>query len=141
MIVYDLICPAHHRFEGWFPSAAGFIAQQESRTLTCPVCGDFDVQRLPSSRVNKEVGEKQEEDAPRKAPLNKEALAQAVIDYVLTHTEDVGTQFADRARRMHRGDEPAKNIRGTTSKPEAEALAEEGVTVYQLPVPPKENWH
>ena len=139
MIVYDLICSARHRFEGWFPSAEGYAAQKESGELTCPVCGDSSVERLPSaSRINKEVGKKKE---TRETPVDKEALVQAMIDYVFAHTEDVGGEFADEARRMHYGEAPARNIRGVASKTETQELDEEGITVFQLPVPPGEGWH
>lgn len=139
MIVYDLICSAQHRFEGWFPSARGFAAQKDSGAVTCPVCGDSSVEKLPSaSRINREVGDRSEQP---EAPVNKEALVQAMVDYVLANTEDVGTEFAGEARRMHNGDAPARNIRGMTSRADADQLAEEGIAVYPLPVPPREGWH
>lgn len=139
MIVYDLICSAQHRFEGWFPSAEGFVAQKDSGAVTCPVCGDSSVEKLPSaSRINSEVGEKRK--APE-TPVDKAALVQAMVEYVLANTEDVGAEFSSEARRMHYGEAPERNIRGVTSRGEAEELAEEGIAVHQLPIPPRKGWN
>ena len=53
MLVVDLSCAHGHRFEGWFGSADDLASQQAQGLLTCPVCGDGQVTRLPSaSRIN-----------------------------------------------------------------------------------------
>ena len=36
MIRYTLSCKAEHRFESWFPSAAGFDALLTAGQLACP---------------------------------------------------------------------------------------------------------
>lgn len=139
MIVYDLICSAQHRFEGWFPSAEGFVAQKDSGAVTCPVCGDSIVERLPSaSRINREVGDRPQQS---EVPVNKKALVQALVEYVLANAEDMGAEFAGEARRIHYGEAAARNIRGVASKAEADDLAEEGISVYPLPIPPRDGWH
>ncbi len=50
----------------------------------------------------------------------------------LAQVEDVGSRFAEEARRMHRGDAPERSIRGRASKVEAEQLREEGIPVLAL---------
>src|SRR6266446_1907640 len=47
MIVFNLTCGNDHPFEGWFGSTADFEQQQQSKLLSCPVCG--------SDRVNKAI--------------------------------------------------------------------------------------
>lgn len=49
MLVVDLACPQGHRFEGWFASADDLASQQARGLVSCPVCGDLHVQRLPSA--------------------------------------------------------------------------------------------
>ncbi len=49
MLVVDLSCPHGHRFEGWFASADDLASQQARGLVSCPVCGDPHVQRLPSA--------------------------------------------------------------------------------------------
>jgi len=54
---------------------------------------------------------------------------------ILNNTEDVGTRFAEEARRIHYGERDAKAIRGQTTPAEREALADEGIEVFTLPIP------
>lgn len=72
-------------------------------------------------------------------PAGQNAAEQAAflkaLRHVLAHTEDVGTRFADEARRMHYGEQEARSIRGQTSAREAMELMEEGIEVMPLPLP------
>ena len=53
MIVFDLLCGAGHRFEGWFNSAGDFSSQKKHKILECPTCGTAKVERVPSAaRLN-----------------------------------------------------------------------------------------
>ncbi|MGJ4748468.1 DUF1178 family protein, partial [Leptospira sp. SA-E8] len=54
---------------------------------------------------------------------------------VMAETEDVGTRFAEEARKIHYGESEERGIRGRASREETEALLEEGITVMPLPVP------
>jgi len=64
----------------------------------------------------------------------------AFIDHVLVHSEDVGTKFAEEARRIHHGEAARRSIRGQASREETEELLAEGVPVLPLPIPPKDSW-
>ena len=55
--------------------------------------------------------------------------------HVMANTEDVGSHFAEVARQMHYGETEERSIRGQTSRQEAVALLEEGITVMPLPIP------
>ncbi len=57
------------------------------------------------------------------------------VQHVMTHTDDVGTQFAEEARRMHYGEAEERPIRGQATADEAKALHEEGIEVQALPMP------
>ncbi len=53
MKVLDLRCAQGHGFEGWFGSEADYQSQQERGLLTCPLCADTSISRLPSApRLN-----------------------------------------------------------------------------------------
>jgi hypothetical protein len=54
---------------------------------------------------------------------------------VVENTEDVGTGFAEEARRIHYGEVPERGIRGQATPEQAAALREEGIDVMALPLP------
>lgn len=146
MIVYDLGCGNDHRFEGWFASADDYKQQSGSKLLTCPLCGDERIARVPhASYVGTGSAERSAETPPpgrsgRSLPhhyanLGAELLAN-VIDKVLENTEDVGRAFPEEARKIHYREAPERHIRGTASNKEVEALRDEGIEVVALPVPP-----
>ncbi len=163
MIVFELICQAQHRFEGWFSSADDFDAQKARGLLSCPACSSTQVEKLltakigrhaqpaPSSREPAEVqsaattGAAAANVTPAQAGLpaaaNLPQALHALIDHVLRNTEDVGTQFAEEARKMHYEEAPARAIRGVTTPQEAEDLREEGIDVVPLPIPSRNDWN
>lgn len=151
MKIYDLLCDADHRFEGWFQSAADFASQKKKGLLNCPNCSSAKVRRVPSaSRVN--LGAQ----APVPVPQAKElpagmegkdpmAIAQVLysrmVDELLRNSEDVGAAFPEEARKIHREEAPARAIRGRATPEEHEALVDEGIPVARLPVPPSDRWN
>lgn len=151
VIVFELQCSRLHRFEGWFASTEAFDRQHTSGGITCPVCADGEVQRVPSARIKRPLAvaaDKPPTSSPSTtgqaqggspAPRQQMTLA-AFIDHVLLHSEDVGTRFADEARKIHQGEAPHRSIRGQATPAETEALLEEGVPVLPLPIPPKDTW-
>ena len=58
-----------------------------------------------------------------------------MVRHVMANTEDVGSHFAEVARQMHYGETDERSIRGQTSREEAVALLEEGISVMPLPIP------
>ena len=59
----------------------------------------------------------------------------ALAREVLAKTEDVGTNFANEARKIHYQDAPERPIRGLATHQERQALAEEGIDVLALAIP------
>ena len=142
MIVFELICHAEHRFEGWFASTEDFDGQQERGLLACPLCGSATVRKLLTAKIGR--SEEREVTNPALQDAAKTAAVpdlSKLIDHVLLHTEDVGTEFAREARRMHAREVPSRGIRGQASTEESEALKAEGIPVYSLPIPPKGSWN
>jgi hypothetical protein len=152
--VLDLRCGAGHTFEGWFGSEGDYVSQRDRGLVDCPVCGNADLVRLPSApRLNLSGARAPGAEAvpaggaappPASAPgtavLGSAAkrFVDAVAD-LLNNTQDVGSRFAEEARRIHYGESDAKAIRGRTTPQEREALADEGIEVFTLPIdlPPK----
>ena len=159
MKVLDLRCGAGHTFEGWFASEDDYGSQRERGLLDCPVCGNAEVLRLPSAPRLNLSGARAPEPAPAPAPAGEPAggaapaqvtqlavhgsavqrFVEAVAE-LLQNTQDVGSRFAEEARRIHYGESEAKAIRGQTTPQEREALADEGIEVFTLPGgPPPET--
>jgi hypothetical protein len=135
MKVLDLHCSHGHRFEGWFASAEDFESQCARQLVECPMCGATEVSRLPSApRLNLSGA-----SAPQQPPADAQALqaqVMRVLREVLENTENVGDRFAEEARRIHYNEAPSRSIRGVTTSEDARALAEEGIDIMSLPVPP-----
>lgn len=143
MIVFDLICREQHRFEGWFASGEDFNTQQSRGLLNCPVCGGVHVEKLPAAKIRKQGAETAASDrgSAVRPVQNQQADASRLIDYVLTHSEDVGKRFAEEARKIHHEEAPRRSIRGVATRSETEDLREEGVPVFTLPIPPQDRWN
>lgn len=149
MKVLNLCCAAQHRFEGWFASEDDFTSQIERRLLVCPMCGDAQIQRLPSAPhvvtsthhprpQQTEPASSGEACSTQAQPLDPQALQAAwlkAVAHVIENTVDVGPQFAEEARRMHYGETAERPIRGQATPDEARLLRDEGIEVAALPLP------
>jgi hypothetical protein len=141
VIVFDLSCENRHRFEGWFASSEDFERQAGGHQIACPMCGNANVERLPSAtRFNsgsREPAERREPGAgadPQYTNASIEAISRLVAS-LIESTDDVGSAFPEEARKIHYQEVPARRIRGTASSEEVHALKEEGIEVVALPVP------
>ena len=157
MKVLDLQCLQGHAFEGWFASEDDFQQQLSSGFLSCPMCGDAQVAKLPSApRLNlsgasqapvssaRSSGEAPQGQATSSTPndavasLPPQALQAAwlhMVRRVIANTEDVGQRFAEEARRMHYGEAQERGIRGQATPEQTEELLDEGIAVMPLPLP------
>ena len=69
-------------------------------------------------------------------PAQMRAMLQRMRAEVEKHCDYVGPQFAEEARKMHRGESDKRGIYGETSPEQAEALADEGIEISPVsPVP------
>jgi hypothetical protein len=154
MKVLDLRCRHGHAFEGWFASEDDFRDQQGRGLVACPLCDDRDVSRLPSApRLNLSGAKDTREPTPRISepaePAQAAASTQVHASFqsamqavwlkaarqVIANTEDVGTKFAEEARRIHYGDAEVRGIRGRATQDEAQSLADEGIEFGVMPLP------
>lgn len=147
MIVFDLTCTQHHRFEGWFASPEEYARQEATGLLACPVCGTARVRKLPSSKVRTAaVTEPQAGTAARDTGKPDGSSRQQValasfIEQIVANTEDVGRAFPEEARKIHYEEAPRRPIRGVATREEARELADEGIPVVSLPIPPRGETH
>lgn len=147
MIIYDLCCDNEHRFEGWFQSPADFDGQSERGLIHCPQCESGEVRRVPSAVAI--GGQHMANEAPvcataptlsaTTATAQIKALYRQLVSTVMASTEDVGSGFAEEARRIHYNEAPERPIRGQTTDEEYEALQDEGIDIIRLPMPRKED--
>ena len=122
--------------------------------LACPVCDSVEVTRMPSAphiAKSSTALVKVSEDATAAAPgevvaltgndhSQLEAQVQAAflkgMRELMGKSEDVGTAFAEEARKIHYKEAPERSIRGQTTLDEAESLREEGIEVLAVPIIP-----
>ena len=149
MIHYDLRCSQAHGFDGWFKDSAAFDKLVKRGLVECPHCGDLKVERalmtpavarreaLPVPAPAAEPPAPPDPVAGGRLPDHLRAMLQRMRAEVEKHCDYVGPQFADEARRMHRGEGDRRGIYGETTPTEAEALADEGIEVARIPWLPR----
>ena len=143
MKVLNLQCSHQHVFEGWFASEDEFVSQRASGLLVCPLCSDTAVEKMLSApRLN--LGGSRPDEAPASPAQQVVASPQGhelqaawlkVARRIMAETDDVGTQFAEEARKIHYGEVPERGIRGQASLAQTQALIEEGIAVLPLALP------
>jgi hypothetical protein len=134
MIAYDLQCPNGHCFEGWFEDATAFEKQCNLGQITCPQCSSGDVVRIPSTFAIKSARSGASRSPQVRRVTEAEILTRAVRNYVETHFDNVGTDFATEALKIHYGVTEPRNIRGISTAKEEESLRLEGVEFFKMPV-------
>ena len=132
MIVYQLACGQGHYFEGWFASSEACDEQAASGRLQCPTCSTVQVRKLPAAPYVKGSAESAPVAASADEARVRGRALQALRQYIVANTEDVGRQFPEVARRIHYQEEKARNIRGQVTADEAAELHEEGVATFVI---------
>jgi hypothetical protein len=163
MKVLDLQCQYAHSFEGWFGSEGDFQSQLARGLVECPMCGDATItKKLSAPRLNlsssREVtvaheatesvaagesstdvsGQKSAKDLVLQTMLQDPQFQAAYLlmaRKIVANTEDVGTQFAEEARKIHYGEAKERGIRGQASHDETMELLDEGIDVMPLLLP------
>jgi len=165
MKVYNLACPLDHHFEGWFASEEDCVAQQDKGMLACPLCDSTDIARMPSAphiaksgtaktpkpsesteltvaHANTDTGSLSGEVVALTGSDHGQLEAQVQAAFLkgmrelMGRSEDVGSSFAEEARKIHYKESPERSIRGQTTLDEAESLREEGIEVLAIPMLP-----
>ncbi|MBG1233546.1 DUF1178 family protein [Aestuariivirga litoralis] len=145
MIHYDLQCAKGHEFDGWFASIAAFDKQLKRGLVTCSHCGSTEVEKqlmapgIPAkSNTKPDLPVRMAGGAdPRAAEMMR--LMREYRKHVDAHSEDVGTKFAEEARKIHYKESEERGIRGQATRDEAIELMEEGIAVHPLPMLPEDG--
>ena len=139
VIKYRLQCASAHEFEAWFASSARYEAQVGAQDVACPQCGSTEVEKaIMAPHVPRRSGAR--EDGADK-PIGQSrhlALLRQVRSALFAASENVGSRFAEEARKIHYGEGDPRSIRGEASSAEARELIEEGIEVIVLPPLPDE---
>ena len=131
MIVFDLKCPQGHKFEGWFDDSSAYEDQKDRGLISCPVCNDADISKMPttfsikSSHPDKAISLQQKELA---------RIENKLAAFIENNFDNVGPKFATEALKIHYGVTEPRNIRGTSTQEEEKTLKEEGVEFIKIPV-------
>ena len=151
MIHYDLRCHAAHEFDAWFRDSAAFDQQAADGLLECPVCGERQVTRammapaVPRKRrqalpkIQPVPTPASTAVTPQHLPAHLRATLQRIRAEVERNCDYVGEQFAAEARRIHDGDVEARGIYGEATPEQAQALADDGIEVGQVPWLPRSD--
>ena len=149
MIHYDLRCSEDHAFDGWFKDSAAFERLAKRGLLECPHCGGSKVERAlmrpavargetpPAPAPVPQPPEPRTAVAGGPMPAQMRAMLQRMRAEVEKNCDYVGPQFAEEARKIHRGESDKRGIYGETSPEQAEALAEEGIEFSRIPWVPR----
>lgn len=144
MISYQLKCSTGHEFEAWFPSSASYDEQRASGDVSCPMCGDLEIMKAPMA-PNVATSKGRESMRPAHE-ARAEEVAQEIVEaahklreHVEANCDNVGTEFAEEARRIHYGEAEERGIYGEATPEETQSLDDEGIEVFRLPNPPRRN--
>ena len=132
MIVYDLQCGQGHTFEGWFEDRKAYEIQRKKRVIVCPVCSDNTVVAVPSTfsiKAGSPPAEKQRDGS------DDRAVVQKALEFLEKNFENVGSDFAREALKMHYDVTEKRNIRGTSTEKEEKMLRDEEVEFFKIPIP------
>jgi hypothetical protein len=129
MILFTLRCAAGHEFEAWFRDGDGFTAQQKAGEITCPDCGDSQVEK---ALMAPNIGRSRDK-TPVLSPTQMRAALVELRRQVESNCDYVGERFAEEARRIHYREVDPHGIYGEATSEESRELAEEGISFGRIP--------
>jgi hypothetical protein len=166
MIRYALVCRNSHAFESWFENSAAYDKQAKRGLVSCPMCGDVQVEKAimspkissggkqgeaePSSRPEAPNGPAPSPGTPAeaaKAPVALMSLQEREFrqklkelrEHLTRNADYVGQKFPEVARKMHYGEMNHRSIYGEATPQDAKEMHEEGIQFHPLPVLPDER--
>ena len=131
MISFDLECSNGHKFEGIFKDYESYNDQFNKKMIACPVCESPKIKRLYTGCSIQSISS-ENVNLVKENP-NIFDVIRMVNEYVKNNFENVGKDFADKARAMHYGIEDRKNIYGVSTPQEVNDLIDEGISVIPIP--------
>jgi hypothetical protein len=155
MIKFALLCARGHEFESWFQSGEAFETQSKSGRVLCPLCQAADVTKAIMAPAVASKNEEERAKPPAQTEVSgaearskmalpdpRERESRAMISAfrrrIFDEAEDVGTRFAEEARKIHDGLVQDRPIHGQANFEDARALIEEGIEIFPVPPLPDE---
>ena len=135
MIAFDLQCANGHTFEGWFEDSCAFERQRKDGLIACPVCNATSISKQLSTFAIKGA---HSTGAANNNP-DLERISRKLVDYVQKNFDDVGSDFAKEALKMHYGASEPRNIRGVSTEQEEKTMRAEGVGFFKVPLPARSD--
>jgi hypothetical protein len=132
MIAYDLRCSKGHTFEGWFDNRTSYENQKKEGFISCPFCDDSDIFKMPSTFTIK--SSQSAKDCPEQKNIATQ-LEKQIVEFLENNFDNVGSNFAAEALKIHYGVSEPRNIRGVSSDEEEKTLRKEGVIFMKIPMP------
>jgi hypothetical protein len=132
MIAYDLRCGKEHTFEGWFDDQTSYENQKKKGLILCPFCNDTDISRLPSTFAIKSSQSAKYCSEQKSLTTH---LGKQIVEFFEKNFDNVGSNFAAEALKIHYGVSEPRNIRGISSDEEEKTLRKEGVKFMKIPMP------
>jgi hypothetical protein len=139
MIKYDLKCDNAHIFEAWFKNSATYDVQSAAGDIVCAVCGTTSITKAPmapSVPKKNAVSKRDRATLAEKETTQAAAMMSALKELretVEKNFDNVGTQFAEEARKIHYGEAEIRGIYGHATAEESNELREEGVEISEIP--------
>jgi hypothetical protein len=146
MIRYDLTCENGHAFDGWFADSAAYDKLARKKLVECTHCGSVKVEKqlmapgIPT-KSNRKAEAPIKLSTPPTDPRMREMMqmVRELRQHVETNAENVGSNFAEEARKIHYKESEQRGIYGSASPDDAKALIEEGISVLPLPRLPEDS--
>jgi hypothetical protein len=133
MIAFDLQCAKGHIFEGWFENLESYEKQNLKKMITCPHCNNTKIRKILSPITALKTTSPQNNSQEEKKDIDYRKLAKEMVNYINTEFEDLGTDFAKEALKIHYGVSKERNIKGFATEIEENTLKEEGIQFFKLP--------
>ncbi|AGF48185.1 hypothetical protein of the DUF1178 family [Candidatus Kinetoplastibacterium oncopeltii TCC290E] len=138
--VFDLKCNYGHFFEGWFSSHDEFELQNSKKIIECPFCSSNEITKLISAPY---VTKSSRLEISNKAKIDNSSDKVNIVDIqsnlikemikILKKAENVGSNFAEIARKIHYGEEKKRSIKGIVTSEEQKSLQEDGIEILSIP--------
>ncbi|MEE9517626.1 MAG: DUF1178 family protein, partial [Candidatus Adiutricales bacterium] len=105
-----------------------YETQNAKGLVSCPVCRSTEIDTALST-----VGISRYR---RREPSPPQITQEEVYRFIEDNFEDVGTDFAREALKIHYKVTESRNIRGVSTEQEEKTLEEEGISFFKFPIIP-----
>ncbi|MDC0093050.1 DUF1178 family protein [Alphaproteobacteria bacterium] len=144
----SLCCVEQNNFDGWFQNIETFEKQMNLGLISCPICGDENIEKLLTTPSLKKI--QNTNNTNNKEKIYKDAFGNQKAEKITTilrsikkqmkkNSTFVGDEFVKKARSMNEGLIEEKSIYGHGTKEEIEELRDEGVDVINMPWTPDDH--